>query len=339
MTSTSPLNGPATKVLQQQLFQAIEAMDITTVEGILQQNSNVARAKDDDGVPAIIVAVQTGNPVLAGLILKAVPDVVDMGNANDSSAVMFAAMAGDIAMLKLLDQANADLEHCNVKGVNALMSGARKGQREAVKFLSDAGVELGRKDKSGLTAADHAREGQDADGEEDEVLAGAIEKEEIAQRQVRINFFRAIESDSVSAVALAVLQHKAAPRWRDLDGMTGLMRSAQKGQEMIAKMLIAAAPNKVDEITPNGSTAFLFAAFSGHIGIMQRLEAAGANTRHKNREQKNALMFSAANGQADAVTWLATQLPPEKSLDFNETDAQGLTAPDYARRAGPSIHP
>lgn len=324
---TSQPDSPELKALQHLLFKAIEAVDVKAVESLISKDGDVARCKNDDGVPAIVAAVQTGDAGLARLVLEAAPDMVDEGNSNGSSALMFAALSGDIPMMKLLDQANADLEHCNASGVTALMTAARKGQREAVKWLSDAGVNLARTDKSGMNAAGHARAG----ATEDEVLAKAIENKESEQRPSREKLFKACDEGDVSAVALIILQHTSASFWRDKDGLTGLMRAAQAGQELVAKMLIAGAPKKIDAVTANGSTAFLYAAFGGYLDIMKRLEAAGADTCHRNHDGRNAVMLAAAAKQMDVLAWFTNELPPEKIPDTKIMDTSNRSAMEYAR--------
>ncbi len=353
------------RTLKQQLFTAVDAVDLAAVEKILKKYPEAARWKNEDEkqTPLIVAATVTKDPKLVLLVLKFAPDAVNDANATGSSALMFAATTGDVPMLKLLDHADADLEHCNNNGVNALMSAAIKSQFQVVKYLSDAGVDLGRKNNLGQTAADAARLAKD------ENLAHALEKKEIEQRQARIDFFRAIDSgdaaphahsqsslasafnaagqgnaeapqESRSAPLAAALQgaiiddilarHPSAARWRDPDGLTGLMRAAKAGNAVAAEKLIVAAPDQIDAINKGGSTAFLYAAFYGQVAVLEKLKEAGADTLHKNATMKNALMLATAGAQMPAVNWLLA-LPTAKRLSPSDADAQGYTALDYSK--------
>ncbi len=84
---------------------------------------------------------------------------------------------------------------------------------------------------------------------------------------------------------------------------TPLIVAASYGQLETIQWLLQAGGAKIDEIDKREGDAFLHAAGSGHLKVVQWLLRSGANISKQDKYKETALLWSAYDGQLEVVQW------------------------------------
>lgn len=123
---------------------------------------------DKSGMTPLIWAAGIGQPEAVAILVDngAEVDVVEIHTKE--SALMRAARIGNAGNLRILLDADADMELKNMLGQTAMVIAAAQGRLEKVKMLGEAGADLSVRDLRGWTVLDHAR--ARTDGERVEVI-------------------------------------------------------------------------------------------------------------------------------------------------------------------------
>jgi ankyrin repeat protein len=132
------------------LLDAITANDDAQVARLLRRGDSPEVA-DFEGRSAIIYAAVSGNVDIIDLLIKKRVDV----NHRDSlgnTALFYAASQQRIDAMQVLIEAGADKNAENRQGMTPLMSAASLGHVEAMLTLLDAGADATRHDYTGRTA-------------------------------------------------------------------------------------------------------------------------------------------------------------------------------------------
>lgn len=145
------------------LFDHIRQDNAFIVASTLNSHPPAARWRDDEGLTGLMVAAQEGSNHVISLLAKVEPSLIDAGNENGSTALMYAAYAGKATSANLLLQAGADVNHKNKKGHTPLMSAAAYGHKNTISVLLAAGADPRLTSEDGSTAADFASENGHAD--------------------------------------------------------------------------------------------------------------------------------------------------------------------------------
>lgn len=171
------------------LLEAIRGGDVPTVERLLASDSGLASARDDDGVPAVLVALYHRQPGARDAVLRAGPDIgvleaaalgragtlrellaADPGAANVRSpdgftALGYACFFGGPDAVRVLLDAGADPSAAadNTLRVAPLHSAAARGDVESARMLLDAGADPDARQQAELTALHAAAQADDAE--------------------------------------------------------------------------------------------------------------------------------------------------------------------------------
>ncbi|XP_074844005.1 ankyrin repeat and SAM domain-containing protein 6 isoform X2 [Carettochelys insculpta] len=96
-----------------------------------------------------------GNFQLVKEIADEDPNQVNIINSDGASPLMIAAVTGQLALVQLLVERNADIDkQDNVHGWTALMQATYHGNKEVVKYLLNQGADVNLRAKNGYTAFD-----------------------------------------------------------------------------------------------------------------------------------------------------------------------------------------
>lgn len=108
------------------------------------------------GVPALLVAVQSGNIAVLRFLLEkgANPNLFD--KSTGKTALIAAAELGDGGMTHLLLQHKAEPQHQDRQGETALIKASRVGAADVVQSLLGSGLDVNATDYAGHTALWHA---------------------------------------------------------------------------------------------------------------------------------------------------------------------------------------
>lgn len=119
-----------------------------------------------------------------------------------------------------------------------------------------------------------------------------------------IDLIAATIKNDVTTVKEAIIQGVDL-NVRDNFGKTPLIYAAEKGNEEITKLLIAARPKvNIDEQSNDGKTALIYAAEKGNTKVAKLLIEAGAKLDIKSNDGKTALIYATENGHTDIVNLL-----------------------------------
>lgn len=182
-------------------FAAIKTDDASAIDKLLRRGFD-PNTPDAQGVAGLLLAVREPSPKVIKLLLKSPKINAEVRNAKDESALMFAAIDGQLEIAEALIEGGADvnkpgwapLHYAATKGnipmielllenhayIDAespnqstpLMMAAMYGSTAAVKVLLEAGADPQIKNEQGLTAIDFANRVSRADAAE--LIAAAI---------------------------------------------------------------------------------------------------------------------------------------------------------------------
>lgn len=131
--------------------------------------------------------------------------------------------------------------------------------------------------------------------------------------------------DDRADVVMDLLSRGMDPNTSDPAGTTLLMFAAGNGNEQLLEFLLRSRANMLKQ-NRYGDTAVALAALNGHLPIVRRLVAAGADIANTGW---NALHYAAFNGHVEIVRFLVS-----KKTDLNIRAPNGNTALMLAARNG-----
>lgn len=154
----APLLGSGTTMAQfspsYELIQGLKKQDFYKVKTSVLKGGNV-NARNDDGVPALSMAVDIGNASIVKFLVEQ-GAFVDMTDEKKVTPLMRAAGNGDKMSSAVLLYYKADPNAGDSLGETPLMKAARVGSLDVVKLLIEAGADVGIQDNTGHTALDYA---------------------------------------------------------------------------------------------------------------------------------------------------------------------------------------
>lgn len=200
------------------LMHAAMDSNINTMRALLEAKAKTDQ-RTEDGRTALMYAAGWGDAAKVRVLLDAGART-DARASDGWTALMWAAARGEPASVKQLTAAGADVNAANKWRQTALMAAARTGSTEKVAMLLEAGASATATDLNGETALSIAAAGE-----------------------------------APSAVLSALVRAGAPVDGGDADGVTALMKAAERGDaEQVAELLrLGADIAKKDR--PNGWTA------------------------------------------------------------------------------------
>jgi ankyrin repeat protein len=120
---------------------------------LLLQHGIEASKRTNKGYTPLHVAAITGDVEFASMLLKEATIDVDAWDAKDrTTPFMIAALAGHLAMLRLLQANGARWDVADARGVDAFFSACHTGQLLAASYILGLGADINRKRANGWTA-------------------------------------------------------------------------------------------------------------------------------------------------------------------------------------------
>ncbi|TET69604.1 MAG: hypothetical protein E3J44_07725 [Candidatus Aminicenantes bacterium] len=185
--------------------------------------------------------------------------------ADGETALLFAAMQGDVKTVSALLDNEADVNVRHEDGWSGLLLAAVNGHSPVAQVLLDKGAKVDAKEKlMGQTALIWASKGGHA------------------------------------ATVKVLLKAGANVNARDKYGGTALTRAANSGKAAIVKTLLEAGAD-INAREYDGDTALIEATAGSHLKIIQALLKAGASVNDKDLDGRTLLMIAAMTGTDKAV--------------------------------------
>jgi ankyrin repeat protein len=317
-------------------FAVRERVKPVYTEILLKHGAN-PQVKDKDGYTPLDVALTAKNTASAALLEKA-------GAKRDLQNEWELALNAhwreeDVASLKTLIKAGADINFKNKDGRTALMFMADLARTVQVQNLLKLGADAKLTDNKGKSALHYAAlassnsySGKQFPKERADVIVQALDKAgldlNLKDDDGNTAADYALEKDHVY-IPLAV--YKTAPD-------KYVTKNAKPALELL---LTIAATGTIEDATYMlnrgidvnerdylGEAAYLLAADRGREDMADFLEKAGANVLTANHKNLNALMCFAGRGNLNKVKYLIA-----KGTDVNAVDSDGYTALMSASRA------
>jgi ankyrin repeat protein len=283
---------PLTK-LDASLLQAVRKGDTVGVKALLRQGAN-ARARDKDGTTALMWAAVYGDVDL----MNALPDGrADVNARNHAGATALMWSIGNIAKVKLLLDHGADVNVRANTGFTPLIIAANsEGSFEVLKLLLERGAAVNESSNGGFTALMAA-----AGGDSGEAVALLLRKGANARARNRAGW-TALHSAATSGKAdrvRALLERGADVNATETSqGRTPLMWAAAVGATDAVKLLLEKGANPNVRGTFGGDTALMRAAARGEgdSGSVKALLACGADPLARDRENLLPLDWALRQG-------------------------------------------
>ncbi|XP_030625635.1 ankyrin repeat and SAM domain-containing protein 6 isoform X2 [Chanos chanos] len=174
-------------VLGKTAFEVALQLKLKEVKSYLDSITTVRPQPDEEKRrPDVFSALKLGNAQLVKEILDEDPSQVNMANADGASPLMIAAVSGQLEVVQLLVEKNADVDkQDSVHGWTALMQATYHGNKEVVKYLLSQGADVHLRSKNGYTAFDLVMLLNDPDTELVRLLASVcmqVDKEKTKHR-------------------------------------------------------------------------------------------------------------------------------------------------------------
>ena len=312
--------------MTEQLIQAAEAGDTTTVQQLLNEGADI-NGRDALGRTPVMAATHGNQVDVVRLLIQAGADINIRDNRMDNP-FLYAGAEGLLDILKLAIDAGADTRLTNRFGGTALIPAAERGHVEMVQelltrtdvdvnhvnnlgwtalleaiILSDGGVrhqqivqllvdhgaDVNIPDKDGITPLEHAQ--RRGFTEIVTILNNAIAKD--------MQMIVAAEQGDIETVRF-LLDQGANVHARDQAGRTALIAAAYRNDLAIADVLIqAGADVNVQDNTQQ--SAYLISTSDGYLDLLKRTLQAGANVHSKDSYNGTGLIRAADRGHVEII--------------------------------------
>ncbi|XP_059167490.1 ankyrin repeat domain-containing protein 50-like [Physella acuta] len=271
--------------LKTDLTKAALNNDVTAVQRLLDRGDDVNA--EDNGWTPLLVAVKNANVAVVRLLLQAGADV-NWTNRKGQSALLFAVHNVDLEVVELLLQCQADVDQAHVgDGTTALYFAARSGSASLVRMLIRAGANVNLANSEGVTA-----------------------------------LMKASDRGYYDTVRL-LLNEKADVKLVSRQGWDALMYASCEGHGKILELLL----KNCDSINKE---ALFIASQNGRTECVKLLLKYGYGVNVANDEGNTALMYAAYAGH-EAI---AETLLKQRDINVNQQDGNGWTALHYASKQG-----
>jgi uncharacterized protein len=298
--------------------------NLQAVHALLQGGADPCHQANGDGITALHLAASAGLTDTCAALHEASSgralELKGSGDGLSATALSAACAMEQYAVVKLLCELGADVNHASVTGNTPLMVAAQAQDTSILQFLlQQDGIEVNRRNRNGCTAL----MGAAAVGS---VTAVKLLLQHGADACVTTNKGYSAVFDAVAGGHLHVLQllvqHGAAVTTTTDRGYTLLMHAATSNQQRVAEHLINAGIS-VHAADALGATALHWAALSANSGTetMRVLLAHGADVNACDTKCCIPLHFAALRGLLDKAEALLAA-----SADVLHCDVLGATA-------------
>jgi ankyrin repeat protein len=281
------------------LVEAVRNRNREAVRTLLQQRVDV-NVRQADGATALHWAAYRDDLETAGLLIRAGADV-NVTNELGIAPLYLACENGNAVMVETLLRSGANPAAALPSGETALMTAARSGSAGAVTALIAHGADVHAREKvDGQTALMWAVSQQHPEVVQALINAGASVKarSDVRRQVVTHGGARGAEED------IAVMEE---------GGFTPLLFASRVGDVSSARLLLVAGAD-VNDATPDGASALVVAAHSGHTALTSFLLEKGADPNAA-RAGYTALHVAVLRGDPEMVkAILARGANPNVSL-------------------------
>lgn len=146
---------PEPQPLPMDIFQTIRENKLANLKQLLSTDVKLLASRDARDTTPLVLASYLDNAAATKLIVDAGADLDAQGMTG--TALMGVCFKGHLELARYLLEAGADPNIRHANGSTALIFAAMFNQEAIIDLLLEKGADIAVKDANGLTAADHAR--------------------------------------------------------------------------------------------------------------------------------------------------------------------------------------
>jgi ankyrin repeat protein len=243
---------------------------------------------------------------------------VDCELKYGASALMLAAARGQEEVVRLLLSAGAKANRRNRFGASPLLEASEKGHVAVVKLLVDAGAEINLPHSNGNTA----------------IFAATVRRD---RKMIKVLLELGADPDMMNFDGWSAKRWAEAETDLNIQAMFGIKKN--EADSMSARVQVSSSVEKPAKPSQSGGavegafwTVFMRAAASGDTGTVRRLALDGVEINGQSPNGTTALIAAAKNGHAETAFELV-----ELGADISMTDADGVSAIEWAKRKGQAL--
>jgi ankyrin repeat protein len=280
--------------------------DLDTVRALLSAGADIEARSGVTGQTPLLV-VSCGPTEVVQLLLEEGADVNAKGKAYQETALMLAAISGNVATVQALLEKGADVKATSTTGRTAELMAEALGHAGVVKLLQDYGA-----------SPEISRALLPLEAYLPPYLVVSARKGRRLSSQAALAFLSRgaeVKADGKSTLLLAamrgdveavreLLDGGADANFRQEDGWTGLILAAVNGHFTVVRALLEKGVDVDSQENLMGQTALIWAAKGGQKAIVKTLLEAGAKVNARDKFGGTALTRAASNGQAEIVETL-----------------------------------
>lgn len=305
-------------------FIAADRGNAAAASELLAGGAKVDRP-DADGMTALMIAAERNHQTLAVLLLRNGASSKTARPQDGWTALHFAAAEGHVELLRTLLNETLPPFPASTNGVDTLMLGIEREDRELISLILDAGVSPTGADAQGQSALMRAARRPMSTVVVDLIERGA--EVDARDRLGRSALWYAADAGRTDNVGLLVRAGADAASV-DRDGNGPLHRAAHHGYVRVITPLLRAG-NATELENKSGATPLMIAAMRGHLQIVRDLVTSGHDLDHQNRVGNTAILIAAQRGDAEIVAQLL-----ELGADPGIVNRGRLNVADIADRFG-----
>ena len=306
---------------------AIGTGDCNTVRWLIEQRVDVNHC-DKEGFTAVLNAAQQGNLDVLKL-LKESGATIHVQNEMGRNSIMSAAIGtGDCNTVRWLIEQGVDVNHCDKKGVTAVLNAAQQGNLDVLKLLKESGATIHVQNEMGRNSIMSAAIGTGDCNTVRWLIEQRVDVNDCDKKGFTA-VLNAAQQGNLNVLKL-LKESGANIHVQNEMGRNSIMSAAiGTGDCNTVRWLIEQRVD-VNHCDKEGFTAVLNAAQQGNLDVLKLLKESGATIHVQNEMGRNSIMSAAiGTGDCDTVRWLI-----EQGVDVNHCDKEGFTAVLNAAQQG-----
>lgn len=234
--------------------------------------------------------------------------VTSFAAATSTTAWLEALQAKDLKTLAELASPEVDVNQHDRVGKTALMLAAVHGDVGLAERLLELGARVDQRNRSGGTALMYAAQYGQVDTARVLLAAGSVVNLQAAKGWTALMI--AVLKGREAMVDL-LLADGADPNVQDMLGWTPLMRAIEANHVSVARKLLAESDTEVNKTDMNGTTALHVAATFGRANVAELLLALGADSRAQDAKGRTPLMLAEHARHDEVVRLLEGHTAPD----------------------------